>query len=149
MASQEKSDILYSEYFTIIQKVINRMAQNSFLIKAWLVTIVAAIFVLTFSILNILIFGVLLIISIIFWTLDSYYLKIERLYRHLYNSKVEEFNNDQKRKGMVLFDMNFKPYVNQEKKVPRIMISKSEALFYMPIIGALAAFFIASIVIIL
>ena len=149
MASQEKSDILYCEYFTIIQKVINRMAQNSFLIKAWLVTIVAAIFVLTFSILNILIFGVLLTISIIFWTLDSYYLKIERLYRHLYNAKVEEYNNDQKRKGMVLFDMNFKPYVNLEKKVPRIMISKSEALFYIPIIGALAVFFITSIVIIL
>jgi len=49
MASQEKSDILYSEYFTIIQKVINRMAQNSFLIKAWTVTLIAAIFILTFS----------------------------------------------------------------------------------------------------
>jgi len=146
MANQEKSDILYSEYFSIIQNVINRMAQNSFLIKAWLITIVAAIMVLTFSITNILVFGVLLIISIIFWTLDSYYLKIERLHRRLYNLKVEEYNDDQKRKSMILFDMNIKPYESLEQKVPRIMITKSEALFYLPIIVALAIFLITSII---
>lgn len=145
MVNQEKSDLIYSGYFSIIQNVINRMAQNSFLIKAWLITIVAAIMVLTFSIINILIFGVLLTISIFFWTLDSYYLKIERLYRRLYNSKVEEYNNDQKRKDMILFDMNFNPFVNLEQKVPKIMISKSEALFYVPIIAALATFLITSI----
>jgi len=64
MTIQEKSDILYSEYFSIIQKVITRIAQNSFLIKAWLITIVATIIVLTFKITNILIFGVLVLL---FW----------------------------------------------------------------------------------
>ena len=52
MSNNEKSDAIYSKFFTIIQDVINRMAQNSFLIKAWTVTLISAILVLTFSIVN-------------------------------------------------------------------------------------------------
>ena len=125
------------------------MTHNSFLIKAWSVTIIAAILVLTFSIINILIFGVLLVITIIFWVLDSYYLKLEKLYRHLYNAKVEEYNNNQKRKSMKLFDMDYEPFKKIEQKIPRIMVTKSEILFYIPIIGALTSFLTISIVMIL
>ncbi|MFX0028688.1 MAG: hypothetical protein ACFE8B_05735 [Candidatus Hermodarchaeota archaeon] len=145
MTNQEKSDSVYSEYFNIIQNVISRMAQNSFLIKAWLVTIVAAIIVLTFSMTSIIVFVVLMIITIIFWTLDSYYLKIERLYRHLYIKKVEEYNNEEERKKMKLFDLDFRPFIEKEKKVPRIMVSKSEILFYSPIFAALVIFLITTI----
>ena len=66
MTIQEKGDILYSEYFSIIQNVITRMAQNSFYIKAWTITLIAGILVLTFSILNIIIFGTLLGILLFF-----------------------------------------------------------------------------------
>lgn len=144
-----ENEIVYGQYFTIIQNVINRMAQNSFLIKAWAVTLIAAITVLTFSIINILIFGVLLVITIIFWVLDSYYLKLEKLYRHLYNAKVEDYNNNQIRKSMKLFDMDYEPFKKIEHKIPRIMVTKSEILFYIPIIGALTSFLTISIVMIL
>lgn len=144
-----ENEIVYGQYFTIIQNVINRMAQNSFLIKAWAVTLIAAITVLTFSIINILIFGVLLVITIIFWVLDSYYLKLEKLYRHLYNAKVEDYNNNQIRKSMKLFDMDYEPFKKIEHKIPRIMVTKSEILFYIPIIGALTSFLTISMVMIL
>ena len=146
MSNNEKNETIYSQYFTIIQDVINRMAQNSFLIKAWTVTLIAAILVLTFSIVNSLIFGALLAIAIIFWVLDSYYLKLERVYRRLYKSKVEEYNDNQKRKSMKLFDMDYEPFLELEQKIPRIMVSKTEILFYLPMIGALTSFLIVSIV---
>ena len=147
MSNNEKSDAIYSQYFTIIQDVINRMAQNSFSIKAWTVTLIAAIFILTFSIVNTLIFGVLLTITIIFWVLDSYYLKLERVYRRLYKTKVEEYNDNQKRKSMKLFDMDYEPFKELEQRIPRIMVSKTEILFYFSIIGTLTCFLIISIVI--
>ena len=146
MSNNEKSDTIYSQYFTIIQDVINRMAQNSFLIKAWTITLITAIFLLTFSIVNSLIFGVLLAITVIFWVLDSYYLKLERIYRRLYKTKVEEYNDNQKRKSMKLFDMDYEPYKILEQKLPRIMISKTEILFYLPVVGALICFLIISII---
>ena len=146
MSNNEKNNAIYGQYFAIIQDVINRMAQNSFLIKAWSVTLIAAIIVLTFSFVNILIFGVLLAITIIFWILDSYYLKLERVYRRLYKAKVEEFNDNQKRKGMKLFDMGYEPFEKLEQRMLRIMVSKTEILFYIPIIGTLTCFLIISIV---
>ena len=149
MTENEKYERIYGDYFNSIQNIINRMAQNSFYIKAWTITIIAGILVLTFSILNIIIFGALLGISLFFWVLDSYYLKLERLFRRLYNQKVQEYNNEQKRKNMLLFDMNIKPFEDIEKKVIRIMISKSEFLFYIPIILIIAILLICSIVAIL
>lgn len=149
MTENEKYERIYGDYFNSIQNIINRMAQNSFYIKAWTITIIAGILVLTFSILNIIIFGTLLVISLFFWVLDSYYLKLERIFRRLYNQKVQDYNNEQKRKNMLLFDMNIKPFEDLEKKVIRIMISKSEFLFYIPIILIIVILLIYSLVAIL
>lgn len=149
MTENEKYERIYGDYFNSIQNIINRMAQNSFYLKAWTITIIAGILVLTFSILNIIIFGTLLVISLFFWVLDSYYLKLERIFRRLYNQKVQDYNNEQKRKNMLLFDMNIKPFEDLEKKVIRIMISKSEFLFYIPIILIIAILLIYSLVAVL
>ena len=149
MSEKKNTEYAFNGYFNIIQNVITRMAQNSFLIKAWSATIFAAIIVLTYSIINVLIFGVLLLIIVMFWYLDSYYLKLERLYRRLYNLKVEEYNDLSKRENMVLFDLNYKLFIKEEQKVPRIMVSKSEGLFYIPLIITLAIFFGSSIVLLI
>lgn len=149
MTENEKYERIYGDYFNSIQNIINRMAQNSFYIKAWTITIIAGILVLTFSILNIIIFGTLLVISLFFWVLDSYYLKLEKIFRRLYNQKVQDYNNEQKRKNVLLFDMNIKPFEDLEKKVIRIMISKTEFLFYIPIILIIAILLIYSLVAIL
>lgn len=88
MANQDnntKREILYKE-IDLIQSCISRMAQNSFMVKGWVITLVAACCAV--SSLNssewkiLFIFGALAII--LFWYLDAYFLKMERLYRFKY-----------------------------------------------------------------
>jgi len=145
MTEDKKYERIYGDYFNSIQNIITRMAQNSFYIKAWTVTLIAGILVLTFSILNIIIFVTLLGISVFFWVLDSYYLKLERLFRQLYKNKVQEYNDEEKRIKMELFDLSVKKFEASERKVIRIMISKSEFLFYVPIILIFAILLIYSL----
>ena len=79
MSNKDNIDNNYLEYFKIIQNTISRTAQNSFLIKAWSITIIAGISVLTFSVINSLIFTILIGVVIVFWILDTHYLRFERL----------------------------------------------------------------------
>ncbi len=143
MTEDNFSEKTVAEYFNMIQRVITRLAQNSFQIKAWSATIFAAILVVTFSFINILIFIALLIVMTLFWYLDSYYLKQERLFRRLYNKKVEDYNDNIKRTKMKIFDMNIKNFKSIEQKVPRIMVSVSEFCFYLPFIVSLVIMLIS------
>ena len=124
----------------MIQNVIERLARNSFQIKTWAATIFTATIVLTYSIINTLIFIVLIVVIILFWALDSYYLKQERLFRKLYEQKVEQFNNTLEKDKIEMFDMNVSIF--QVKSVFKTMFSISELLYYIAIIGTLVAFLI-------
>ena len=131
---------LFTKYLEMIQKIIERLARNSFQIKAWAATIFVATIVLTYSIINILIFAILIFVIILFWALDSYYLKQERLFRKLYNQKVNQFNNEQEKENIILFEMDVSKF--QEKCVFKIMFSISEVLYYGAIIITLVTFLI-------
>lgn len=143
----EKHERIYGDYFKIIQNVINRMARTSFLIKAWEITLIATIIVLTINFANIIVFGTLIGITLIFWILDSYYLWLEKMYRCLYDSKVEAYNDETTRKEIILFDMDYAQYRNSINGVPKLMMSKSEGLFYITILIALINFTIFSFII--
>lgn len=143
----ENNNSLYSDYFKIIQDTINRIARNSFLIKAWTVTLIAGISVLTLNFVNSFVFAVLIGVVTIFWILDSYYLKIERLFRKLYEKNVQFFNDDSKRPQIKVFDMNYIQFEDFVNKVPRIMLSKSEGLFYIPLILALIILLVLNLII--
>lgn len=88
------------KHLEMIQVVIGRLSTNSFFVKGWSVTLAAALFAFAveneqwvFSALGA--FAVL-----VFWLLDAYYLRHERLFRELYNdarlssSTVREFSMD-------------------------------------------------------
>lgn len=73
------------KHLEFIQGLINRLANNSFLIKGWCITLVSAIAVLSAKDSN-EVFMLLAFIPILsFWILDSYYLWQERLYRSHYD----------------------------------------------------------------
>lgn len=78
------------EHLEMIQNVINRMGNNSFLLKGWAVLVIVAIFTFTGESNNdircILFTNVPLVV---FWGLDSYYLQLERKYRKLYDEKIK------------------------------------------------------------
>jgi hypothetical protein len=81
------------KHLDYIQAVINRIANNSFLIKGWTITLVVG--VLAFSTSNNFSCSYFIITFIpvfAFWTLDGYYLFQERLYRAKYKKviKIEE-----------------------------------------------------------
>ncbi|HLD15246.1 MAG TPA: hypothetical protein VJB94_01565 [Candidatus Nanoarchaeia archaeon] len=100
------------KHLELIQSIINRMATNSFILKGWSVTLVTGIIILSLnnSIKNFIYLG--LVPTLIFWGLDAYYLKQERLFRKLYdgvrcNMKgIEPFSLDTR-----LFNNGFKAWL--------------------------------------
>ena len=75
----------YARHLEMIQRVIDRMAQNSFYLKGWSITIVAAVFVLVARTNNYGWLWIALLPCLSFWWLDSFFLRYERLYKDLFN----------------------------------------------------------------
>ncbi len=119
------------KHLEMIQNVITRMANNSFRLKGWAVTIVAGIFVLANRSTDIQYFFVTFIPIIFFWVLDSYYLQQERLYRDLYD-KVR-FTNEED------IDFSLKASVKEfgatdkKTRLKNCLFSKTEVIFYLPL----------------
>jgi len=83
------------KHLEFIQAVITRMNANSFQIKAWTVTIVAAFLAIYSSTKNNYFLLVPVVPVITFWLLDSYYLSQERKFRGLYNDVAGVTDNPQ------------------------------------------------------
>ena len=62
------------KHLELVQGVINRMANNSFMLKGWAVTLVAGIFALAGKDTDKLYFLVTYVPVLVFWGLDAYYL---------------------------------------------------------------------------
>ena len=75
----------YGLHLQMIQAVITRMAGNSFLIKGWSVTLVAALFAIAAANTNELFVYLAYFPAFMFWALDAYFLRQERLFRKLYD----------------------------------------------------------------
>src|SRR5690242_5631115 len=73
------------KHLDFIQATITRMAGNSFLLKGWTVTLVSALLALGAKDADRRFVTVALLPTMIFWTLDGYFLFQERLYRSLYD----------------------------------------------------------------
>jgi hypothetical protein len=117
-----------AEHLKIIQNVITRMANTSFIIKGWAITVVSAI--LSFSVATSDgLFGlVALLPCFIFWGLDSYYLWQERLFRTLYKKIVE--NPELVKK----FSMDTSPFKKEMDRWICTVFSITELAVYISII---------------
>ncbi|MBS1595796.1 MAG: hypothetical protein JST90_15900 [Bacteroidetes bacterium] len=73
------------KHLEFAQGVINRMGQNSFLLKGWAVTLTAALLALAAKDSNQKFVYIAYFPAVTFWILDSYYLYQERLFRKVYN----------------------------------------------------------------
>ncbi len=127
------------KHLEFIQDVITRMGRNSFALKGWTVTIVAALFALSFKAPNSHIIWIGIIPIVLFWYLDSFYLQQERLYRSLYD-KVRQLNEDE-----IDFSMkaSFKEFDRKENRLLSCVKSKKELSFY----GILSLILIFTIII--
>ncbi len=123
------------KHLEFIQNVINRMANNSFLLKGWAVTVVAGVSAISIKEGSIMYTIVALALVAFFAALDLYYLLIERRFRHLYDDvrKSKEIHTD--------FAMDIKQY-SSCKECWNAIYSPASLIFY-------AGLCIANIIIIL
>lgn len=84
------------KHLEFIQGAINRMANNSFLLKGWTVTLTGALLALTFKQVDRHYLFISVAVGLMFWSLDSYYLSRERRFIALYDSvrKADGENTD-------------------------------------------------------
>ncbi|MEI9954796.1 MAG: hypothetical protein WDM90_00430 [Ferruginibacter sp.] len=115
------------KHLEFIQLTITRMNVNSFLVKGWLVTLVAAIFVLSEKDANTKFLWFAPFVSVLFWILDAFFICTERKYRSLYDY-VRLLNENQ-----IDYSMNVKIYEGGENSYFRCLLSTTLLLFY-PII---------------
>lgn len=118
------------KYLEMIQSIINRMANNSFMLKGWAITLVAGIFILSSKDADKLYSIIAYIPVIAFWGLDSYYLLQERLYRSLYD-KVRVADESQVDFSLTVSINNFS---DKKNCYQNCLISKTELWFYLPLI---------------
>ena len=112
----------------LIQGCINRMANNSFLLNGWLVSIIAVVVTLSLDEMNKFVITLMVImITISFWYLDSYFLRMEKLYRKMYEWVLE--NRKQGNRDFQ-YDLNPHRFDTQVERVSNIMCSKTMRWFY-------------------
>lgn len=81
------------KHLEMIQAIINRMAQNSFMIKGWAITLVVALFAFVGNKLNIEFVPLIFTPILLFGGLDAYYLMLEKRYRELYKQTAQKEEN--------------------------------------------------------
>ena len=116
------------DHLKMIQAVINRMSQTSFIIKGWSITVIAGI--LTYSIVSDRSFGLFALFPcLMFWCLDSYYLWQERLFRRLYEAVRSHSIN------IPEFSMNTEPCRKSTPNWFKTLFSHTESAFYISMLA--------------
>ena len=122
------------KHIEMIEHIIERMAKNSFQLKEWTMTLVAAVGALVSqsSDKRFIIFAFVPILG--FWVLDSFYLQQERKYKLLYKNIIAKDEAD------IDFNMDTSIATGTIQEMKRLcfykcMFSVSEIWFY-PIIAA-------------
>lgn len=116
------------KHLEFIQGVITRMGSNSFYIKGWTITLVAALLALYSSRPNVAYLFVGLVPVVVFWFLDSYYLWQERRFRGLYNDAAGLTEHK-----VPVFSMSIARYtaaLSKEYSFGRLLRSKTIVWFY-------------------
>jgi len=100
------------------------MASNSFLLKGWSVTLVAALFALAAKDSDRKYIVVAYFPVVVFWVLDAYFLSQERLFRRLYDTVRA------KKEDEVDFSMDTRPFVDRKTEWTAAFLSKTLVIFY-------------------
>ncbi len=111
------------KHLEFIQSTINRMANNSFLLKGWAVSLSGAVFALSFKELDPRYIYISLVIIGLFWVLDGYYLAIEKNFIRLYDHTRKKFDAE------IDFSMDANKF-SEEWGWCECVLSKTLILFY-------------------
>lgn len=133
----DKSQVI--KHLEMIQGIINRLGHDSFLIKGWSMTILAAgiIFIARSEIQSEGIVLVFLVPVIGFWILDGYFLWQERLFRRVYNEIRKQEITD--------FAMNTKKHKSECSWRAATLSETLNRFYTIEIVFVLAVFFMLKI----
>ena len=147
----EKKEILEKE-IDLIQACINRMAQNSFIVKGWTITLITVILALLPEKIDLrLLCAIVIVATVCFWYLDAFFLRTERLYRWKYEwvianrPKSEEYCYDLNpyNEKMWLLDKDGKQ--RQAPTIRCIMFTKTLTPIYVPLVSVSGLLFILEV----
>ena len=124
------------KHLEFIQAVITRLATNSFLIKGWSVTLVAAIFALAAKDAKPVFALVTYLPVVSFWVLDAFFLSHERKYRELFETVAA------KDESAVDFSMATSHFKKKNLTVPSCAFSSTIFAFHGTLILAVTAMMI-------
>lgn len=112
------------EHLKFIQAVIARMAGNSFQLKAWSVTLVSAILALIAKDGHAWYVIITWLPILVFWRLDAYYLRQERLFRKLYGEVAKG------KIGSAEYTLDTAPFGEEAEPIKAVMGSVTLKWFY-------------------
>lgn len=110
----------------LIEGCIKRMANNSFLLKGWMISLFAVLLTFLPKKMDMFLILVILIgVIISFWYLDAFFLLCEKKYRKLYEWVIKERLEGNSEK---LYDLNLNRF--EAGSIGKMMISKTLRCFY-------------------
>lgn len=125
----DKTEIIHKE-IDLIQGLISRMANNSFLLKGWMITIIVGVLALTKETLvtndTTYLSAILLLPIVVFWYLDALFLHKERCYRKLYDWVIK----NRKETDEHLYSLNYTRFEIEVDSIWGIMWSSTISTYY-------------------
>jgi len=133
MTEQHGDKAQVIKHLEMIQSVVNRLAANSFLVKGWSITILAAalLFIANTSAPEWVALGFILP-ALGFWGLDGYFLWQERMFRQLYDSV----------RAKSATDFRMKPAKSEGDSWLSAVFSRTLLAFYLMELAFIAATFV-------
>lgn len=117
------------KHLEMIESIIERLGNNSFQLKGWAVALVAIVGTLSAQGSDKRFFLLAFLPLLAFWWLDAFYLQLERKYKTLYKTVLH------KKESEIDFDMDIHNIPNRNEHCYfRCLFSKTESLFYLPIL---------------
>jgi hypothetical protein len=120
-------DGAWLKHLEFIQAVITRLANDSFLMKGWALTVAGAFYGFAVKGTSWKLAAIGLMPVLIFWGLDGYFLRQERLFRGLYD-QVRQHNP-----RIEPFCMNAAAHAQVVASWGRTLVSRTLAPFYGPV----------------
>lgn len=112
------------KHLEMLQAVITKMSNNSFVIKGWCVTLVAGLLALSAKDSNHTLVFIAYLPLLMMWGMDAFYLRQERLYRQLYDQCRAQLD------APADFLMSTAAVESQTPSWLRVMVSRTLLLFY-------------------
>ncbi len=125
----QKTELII-KHMEMIQNIVVRMANNSFMIKGWSLTIISALLGLAASAKNSSLAYIAYLPAIAFWGLDAYFLSQERYFRRLYSKVREQLVKTEIADPVESFSMVPRKYAKADDHWFPVMRSRTLIIFH-------------------